>query len=92
LHDNGKNNYTKISIAVTLGIVFVSVIVIVIIGNTTFDDYVTERDQRNLQFALNNCKAMFNQGFEQDDCIEKSIRMMGTDEQKKERVSFNYNQ
>ena len=69
-------------ILVTLGIVFGSVIVIIIITNSTFDDYVSERDQRNLQYSLNDCKALFVNGYERDDCFEKSINALGTDKQK----------
>jgi len=71
-------------IVVTLGIVFGSVIVVGIVTNSTFDDYVSERDQRNLQYSLNDCKILFVQGYERDDCIEKSINAFGTDEQKQQ--------
>ena len=71
-------------IVITLGIVFGSVIVIGIVANSTFDDYVSERDQRNLQYSLNDCKGLFAEGYERDDCIEKSINAFGTDEQKQQ--------
>lgn len=69
-------------IMITLGIVFGSVIVIGIVANSTFDDYVSERDQWNLQYSLNDCKVLFVEGYEQDDCFEKSINAFGTAEQK----------
>ena len=81
----------KIAILVTLGIVFGSVIVIVIIANSTFDDYVSERDQRNLQYSLNDCKVLFTDGYERDDCFEKSINAFGTDKQKQQWQSGFYN-
>ncbi|MDH3394843.1 MAG: hypothetical protein OEL52_01665 [Nitrosopumilus sp.] len=74
----------KSAILITLGIVFGSVIVIIIVANSTFDDYVLERDQRNLQYSLNDCKVLFVDGYEQDDCFEKSINAFGTDKQKQQ--------
>ena len=79
------------TILITLGIVFGSVIVIVIITNSTFDDYVSERDQRNLQYSLNDCKALFVDGYARDDCFEKSINALGTDKQKQQWKSVFYN-
>jgi len=80
------------AILVTLGIVFGSVVVIAIIANSTFDDYVSERDQRNLQYSLNDCKALFVDGYEQeDDCFEKSINAFGTYKQKQQWKSGFYN-
>ena len=79
------------AILITLGIVFGSVIVIFIVANSTFDDYVSERDQRNLQYSLNDCKVLFVDGYEQDDCFEKSINAFGTDKQKQQWRSGFYN-
>ena len=79
------------TILITLGIVFGSVIVIAIIANSTFDDYVSERDQRNLQYSLNDCKALFVDGYGLDDCFEKSINALGTDKQKQQWKSGFYN-
>ena len=79
------------TILITLGIVFGSVVVIVIIANSTFDDYVSERDQRNLQYSLNDCKALFVDGYDRDDCFEKSINAFGTDKQKQQWQSGFYN-
>ena len=79
------------TILVTLGIVFGSVIIIVIVTNSTFDNYVSERDQRNLQYSLNDCKALFVDGYERDDCFEKSINALGTDKQKQQWQSGFYN-
>jgi len=81
----------KSAILITLGIVFGSIIVIVIVGNSTFDDYVSERDQRNLQNSLNDCKILFVDGYERDDCFEKSIDVFGTDRQKQQWRSGFYN-
>ena len=91
MHDTGKSNYSNISVAITLGVIFLAVIAVIVIGNSTFEDYVTERDQRNLQIALEDCKSLFNQGLEQDNCIKKSIKTFGTDEQKKQEISIYYN-
>ena len=80
------------TILITLGIVFGSVIVIAIVANSTFDDYVSERDQRNLQYSLNDCKALFADGYEQEDvCFEKSINAFGDDKQKQQWKSGFYN-
>ena len=79
------------TILITLGIVFGSIIIIVIVTNSTFDSYVSERDQRNLQYSLNDCKALFVDGYEQDDCFEKSINALGTDKQKQQWKSGFYN-
>ena len=79
------------TILITLGIVFGSVIVIVVVTNSTFDGYVSERDQRNLQYSLNDCKALFVDGYERDDCFEKSINALGTDKQKQQWQSGFYN-
>ena len=79
------------AILITLGIVFGSIIVIIIIANSTFDGYVSERDQRNLQYSLNDCKALFVDGYERDDCFEKSINTLGTDKQKQQWKSGFYN-
>ena len=79
------------TILITLGIIFGSVIVIAIVANSTFDDYVSERDQRNLQYSLNDCKALFVDGYGRDDCFEKSINALGTDKQKQQWNSGFYN-
>ena len=79
------------TILITLGIIFGSVIVIIIVANSTFDDYVSERDQRNLKYSLNDCKALFVDGYERDDCFEKSINALGTDKQKQQWKSGFYN-
>ena len=79
------------AILITLGIVFGSVIAIIIIANSTFDDYVSERDQLNLQYSLNDCKALFADGYERDVCFEKSIDALGTDKQKQQWESGFYN-
>ncbi|QMU55344.1 MAG: hypothetical protein GKS07_10870 [Nitrosopumilus sp.] len=81
----------KSVILITLGIIFGSVIAIVIVANSTFDDYVSERDQRNLQYSLNHCKVLFVEGYDRDDCFEKSINALGTDKQKYQWRSGFYN-
>ena len=81
----------KLVILITLGIVFGSVIVIVIVANSTFDNYVSERDKRNLQYSLNDCKVLFVDGHERDDCFEKSINAFGTEKQKQQWKSGFYN-
>ena len=81
----------KLVILVTLGIVFGSVVAIAVVANSTFDNYVSERDQRYLQFSLNDCKALFVDGYEQDECFEKSINAFGTEKQKQQWRSGFYN-
>ncbi len=80
----------NISVIVTVGIVITSIITIVSVANSTFDDYVGERDQRNLKYALDDCGSLFHEGLELDNCIEKSIRVFGTNEQKQQLMQIHY--
>ena len=67
---------------VVLGIVFAVAIGVGIMGNSNYEQYVVERDQRNLQASVADCKNLFSQGFKQDECITKSLEVFGTDYQK----------
>ena len=51
-------------------------------GSSNYDVYVAERDQRNLQLAVDDCKKLFPQGIEQEECITKSLNVFGTEYQK----------
>lgn len=67
---------------IPLIIVFVVAITVGILGVSNYDAYVAERDQRNLQLAVEDCKNLFVQGTEQEECITKSLDAFGTDYQK----------
>lgn len=67
---------------VPLAIVFVVAIVVGMMGISNYDAYVAERDQRNLQIAVDDCKNLFAQGIDQEDCISKSLDAFGTDYQR----------
>lgn len=67
---------------VPLAIVFVVAIVVGMMGISNYDAYVAERDQRNLQIAVDDCKNLFAQGIGQEDCISKSLDAFGTDYQR----------
>ena len=76
---------------VVLGIVFAVAIGIGILTNSNYEQYVVERDQRNLQASVADCKNLFSQGMKQDDCITKSLDVFGTDYQKaqwKQRLDY----
>lgn len=67
---------------VPLVIVFVVAIIVGMMGTSNYDAYVAERDQRNLQIAVEDCKNLFAQGTAQEDCISKSLDVFGTDYQR----------
>ena len=69
---------------IPLSIVVVVAIIIGIIGSSNYDVYVAERDQRNLQLAVDDCKKLFPQGMEQEECITKSLDVFGTNYQKEQ--------
>ena len=69
---------------IPLSIVIVVAIIVGIMGSSNYDVYVAERDQRNLQLAVDDCKQLFSQGIEQEDCITKSLDVFGTDYQKEQ--------
>ncbi|RMW38121.1 MAG: hypothetical protein EA447_04030 [Nitrosopumilus sp.] len=69
---------------IPLSIVIVVAIIVGIMGSSNYDVYVAERDQRNLQLAVDDCKKLFPQGTEQEECITKSLDVFGTDYQKKQ--------
>jgi hypothetical protein len=56
-------------------------IIVGILGNSNYDEVSTARDQRNLQLSLDDCKRLFVEGDERDNCFEKSILVFGSDEQ-----------
>ena len=65
-------------------IVIIVVIIIGILGNSNYQEVVILRDQKNLQLSLEDCKRLFGEGIERDNCFEKSINVFGTDEQKQQ--------
>lgn len=67
---------------IPLAIVFVVAIIVGIMGMSNYDTYIAERNQRNLQIAVEDCKNLFPQGTDQEDCITKSLDVFGTDYQK----------
>ena len=50
-------------------------------GNSNYQEVVKVRDQRNLQLTFEDCKKLFDEGLERDNCFEKSINAFGSDEQ-----------
>ena len=69
---------------IPLSIVVVVAVIVGIMGSSNYDVYVAERDQRNLQLAVDDCKKLFPQGTEQEECITKSLDVFGTDYQKEQ--------
>ncbi|QDI88590.1 hypothetical protein Nisw_03095 [Candidatus Nitrosopumilus sp. SW] len=69
---------------IPLSVVVVVAIIIGIMGSSNYDLYVAERNQRNLQLAVDDCKKLFQQGIEQEECITKSLDVFGTDYQKEQ--------
>ena len=53
-------------------------------GNSNYQEVAQVRDQRNLQMSLEDCKRLFVEGFERENCYQKSINAFGTDEQKQQ--------
>ena len=62
-----------------------------IMGNSNYQEVTKVRDQRNLQLTLDDCKRLFDEGFERNNCFEKSINAFGTDEQKQQWKLEYYN-
>ncbi|AJM91978.1 hypothetical protein [Nitrosopumilus piranensis] len=75
---------------IPLIIVFVVAIIIGMMGSSNYDAYVAERDQRNLQAAVEDCKSLFSQGQEQEDCITKSLDVFGTEYQQAQWQNRDY--
>ena len=69
---------------IPLSIVVVVAIIVGIMGISNYDVYVAERDQRNLQLAVDDCKKLFLQGTDQEDCITKSLDVFGTEYQQEQ--------
>ena len=59
--------------------------------NSNYQEVAQVRDQRNLQLTLDDCKRLFDEGLERDNCIGKSINTFGTEEQKKQWELSSYN-
>ena len=69
---------------IPLSIVIVVAVIVGIMGSSNYDVYVAERDQRNLQLAVDDCKKLFPAGLEQEECITKSLDVFGTEYQKEQ--------
>ena len=69
---------------IPLSIVIVVAVIVGILGSSNYDVYVAERDQRNLQLAVDDCKKLFPQGMKQEECITKSLDVFGTEYQKEQ--------
>ena len=59
-------------------------IIVGIMGSYNYQDVAQVRDQRNLQLTLEDCKRVFNEGQERENCFEKSYDAFGTEEQKQQ--------
>ena len=62
-------------------------VIAVIIGvmwNSNYQEIASIRDQQNLQLSLEDCKRLFDEGTELNDCFEKSFQVFGTNEQMKQ--------
>ncbi len=69
---------------IPLSIVVIVAIIVGIMGISNYDVYVAERDQRNLQLAVDDCKKLFSQGVDQEECITKSLDVFGTEYQREQ--------
>ena len=72
------NNLIIVAVVMTIGII------VGIMGSYNYQDVAQVRDQRNLQLTLEDCKKLFNEGLERDNCFEKSYDAFGTEEQKQQ--------
>jgi hypothetical protein len=63
-------------------VVIIVAIIVGIMGNSNYQEVASARDQRNLQLTLDDCKRLFDEGFDRVDCFDKSINAFGTEEQK----------
>ena len=72
------NNLIIVSVVIIIGII------IGIMGSFNYQEIAKVRDHRNLQLTLDDCKRLFDEGLERDNCFEKSINAFGTDEQKQQ--------
>ena len=62
-------------------------VIAVIIGvmwNSNYQEIASIRDQHNLQLSLEDCKRLFGEGIERNNCFEKSFQVFGTNEQMKQ--------
>lgn len=55
-----------------------------ILANSNYEQYTVERDQRNLQISVTDCKNLFSPGVQQDQCITKSLDVFGTEYQREQ--------
>ena len=53
-------------------------------ANSNYQEIAAMRDQRNLQLSLNDCERLFDTGLDRVDCIDKSINVFGTEQQKQQ--------
>ena len=67
---------------IIVSVVIVVAIIVGIMGNSNYQEVTKARDQRNLQLTIDDCKRLFDEGFDRVDCFDKSINAFGTEEQK----------
>ncbi|NNL59220.1 MAG: hypothetical protein HKP31_07165 [Nitrosopumilus sp.] len=72
------NNFIIISVVIAVAII------VGILGSSNYDEVSKARDHRNLQLTIDDCKRLFAEGQQRDECIGKSINAFGTDEQKRQ--------
>ena len=70
------NNLIIVSVVITVAII------VGILGSSNYDEVSKARDHRNLQLTIEDCKRLFSEGGDREDCIGKSINAFGTDDQK----------
>ena len=67
-------------------------IIVIVMGNSNYQEVASIRDQKHLRLSLEDCKRLFDAGLERDNCFEKSINAFGTEEQKQQWKLGYYNQ
>ena len=66
-------------------------IIVIVMGNSNYQEVASIRDQKHLRLSLEDCKRLFDVGLERDICFEKSINAFGTEEQKQQWKLGYYN-
>ena len=75
--------------AIIIVIVAIVAVCIWVLANSNYDEVTSIRDQKNLQFSLQDCKRLFVGG-ERTECFEKSFNSFGTEQQKQQWDSGYY--
>ena len=74
-----------------MSVVIVVAVIVIVMGNSNYQEVASIRDQKHLRLSLEDCKRLFNVGVERDNCFEKSINAFGTEEQKQQWKLGHYN-